>query len=174
MSCAHPPLVTASVNSFKTPADLAVARMEDGTKYGTDYELYCISGVVKLNDLAEHPHPTPGYHLGPDYAREMKSIEHRLREEKWDPTLQRNRLTARITSSTWMIIRRQEMAQLEDGRHYPMLVIPKDAVVNIERGAALLAILRSNTVSVAKWCIVDFLLCGKKRSASIKVSINRL
>jgi hypothetical protein len=173
MSSAHSPLVTDSVITTKTPADIALAMKEDGTKYGTDYERYCISGVVKLNDLAEHPHPIPGYHLGPDYAREMKSVEHRLREEKWNPTFKRNRLTARITSSTWMIIRRQDTVQLDDGRHYPTLVIPKDTVVNVERGAGLLAVLRSGTVSDAKWCIVDFLLCGKQRSASFRTSTNR-
>ncbi|KAH5619280.1 hypothetical protein HBI51_252640 [Parastagonospora nodorum] len=132
--------------------------IEDGTKYGTDHERYRISGVVRLGDLAEHPHPVPNYHLSPEYAREKTAVQHRLREEKWDPTLKRNRLTARLTSSTWMIILRKDNVQLGDGRHYPILAIPKGADVKIESGTALLAVLRSGTVSGANWCIVDFLL----------------
>jgi hypothetical protein len=164
MSSALPSLAIDSDNPNGRLVDIAVALMEDATKYGTDYERYRISGVVRLSDLAEHPHPIPDYHLSPDHAREKIAVQHRLREEKWDPTLYRNRLTARITSSTWMIIRRQDMVQLEDGRHYPTLVIPSDADIKIERGTALLAVLRSGTVFGAKWCIVDFLLCGKQRS----------
>ncbi|KAH7061032.1 hypothetical protein BKA63DRAFT_528546 [Paraphoma chrysanthemicola] len=133
--------------------------IEDGTKYGTDHERYRISGVVRLSDLAEHPHPIPDYHLSPEYIRKKTAVQHRLREEKWEPTLKRNRLTARISSSTWMIIVRQNSVQLGDGRHYPTLVIPKDADVKIESGTAILSVLRSGTVSSANWCIVDFLLC---------------
>jgi hypothetical protein len=157
--------------------------IEDGTKYGTDHERYRISGIVRLSDLAEHPHPILNYHLSPEYAREKAAVQHRLCVENWDPTLKRNRLTARITSSTWMSIVRQDNIQLEDGRHYPALVIPQDANVKIEKGAALLAVLRTSarnvsrlplrdgTTSGAKWCVVDFLLCGKQRSAVCRVNI---
>ncbi|KAH6514093.1 hypothetical protein HBI07_252560 [Parastagonospora nodorum] len=143
--------------------------IEDGTKYGTDHERYRISGVVRLGDLAEHPHPVPNYHLSPEYAREKTAVQHRLREEKWDPTLKRNRLTARLTSSTWMIILRKDNVQLGDGRHYPILAIPKGADVKIESGTALLAVLRSGTVSGANWCIVDFLLSGEQRASCFRV-----
>jgi hypothetical protein len=148
----------------------------DGTKYGTDHERYCISGIVKLGDLAEHPHPVPNYHLSPEYAREKTAIQHRLGEEEWKPTLKRNRLTAGLTSSGWMGIVRRDNVQLEDGRHYPMLEIPNDVHVKIEEGAALLAVLRSSvgdgsrlpssTGLGVKWCVVDFLLWGKQGLAA--------
>jgi hypothetical protein len=151
----------------------------DGTKYGTDHERYCISGIVRLSDIAEHPHPVPNYHLSPEYAREKTAIQYRLGGEEWEPTSKRNRLTAGLTSSGWMSILRRENVQLEDGRHYPILEIPKDVHVKIEKGAALLAVLRSSvgddsrlpssTGLGVKWCVVDFLLWGKQESAVCRV-----
>jgi hypothetical protein len=149
---------------------IAMAITVDGTRYGTDHERYCISGIVRLSDLAEHPHPIPRYHLSPEYAREKTAVQYRLRAEKWEPTLNRNRLTAGITSNEWMCILRRDNVRLEDGRHYPVLEIPKNVDVKIEKGTALLAVLRSSVndlpglSSSAKWCIVDFLLCGKQES----------
>jgi hypothetical protein len=158
---------------------LDIAMIVDGTKYGTDHERYCISGIVKLIDLAEHPHPVPNYHLSPEYAREKTAEQHRFDGEKWEPTLKRNRLTAGITSSGWMSIVRRNNVQLEDGRHYPILEIPKDIDVKIDKGAALLAVLRSSvgegsrlpatTELGVKWCVVDFLLWGKQGSAVYRV-----
>jgi hypothetical protein len=150
---------------------ISITMIEDGTKYGTEHEKYRISGVVMLSDLAEHPHPISNYHLSPRYNSEKIAIQNRLCAEEWRPTLERNRLTAKITSSTWVSIVRKDSIQLEDGRHYPRLVIPKEADVKIEKGAALLAVIRSSPVGIAnlsqastaggpKWCIVDFLLHG--------------
>jgi hypothetical protein len=124
--------------------DRVTAMIVDGTKYGTDHEQYCISSIIRLSDLAEHPHPVPNYHLSPEYAREKTAIQYRLGGEEWEPTLKRNRLTAGLTSSGWISILRRDNVQLEDSRHYPILEIWKDVHVKIEKGAALLVVLRSS------------------------------
>lgn len=148
---------------------------EDGTKYGTDFEKYCISGKVFLKELPEHPHPIPNYHLSATYAKEQKAEGLRFQQENWVPTMARNRLTAKVTTDTWMTISRRDHVLLEDGRCYPLLSIPKDTTLKIEKGAALLAVLRSqpgegslvgDSKREPRWCIVDFLLTGEPRMCS--------
>jgi hypothetical protein len=143
---------------------------EDGTKYGTDYERYRISGIVHLDNLADNLAQQP---LSPSFKRDQNAIKERLaREASWDPTLKRNRLTARITKDTWLRIARQPSVPLQDDREYPILVVPEKAEIVIDEGAALLTALKSrfvgslrgtlgNQPSSAGWCVVDFLVDGE-------------
>jgi hypothetical protein len=143
--------------------------LRDSTKFGTDYERYLISGIVYLHNLADG---SAQHRLSPSFRREQRAIGKRLAREKWDPTLTRNRLTARITTNAWLSIARRPNVPLQDGREYPVLVVPEDAEILIDEGAALLAVLRSrvpayscepwgNQMSSAAWCVVDFLVDGE-------------
>ena len=146
--------------------------IEDGTKYGTDHERYRISGIVLLEDLAEDPIVARNDYLSPDFLKDKSVIQQRITREGWDPTLERNRLTARVTTSTWVSIMRRLDVSLQDGRQYPVLVLPKNAEIHIDKGTALLAVLRTaaadwacepleGSLTGSKWCVVDFLLHGK-------------
>lgn len=140
------------------------------TKYGTDYEKYCISGIVHLNNL-----PNVRAQDHPSFRKDQRAIENRLARDEWDPTLERNRLTARITVSTWLSVARHPSVPLQDGREYPVLVIPGDAEIFIDKGEVLLAVLKYKAAhascepplgsqrSSAGWCVVDVLLDGKYR-----------
>ena len=146
--------------------------LEDGTKYGTDHERYRIPGIVMIDDLAEDPVVARNNHSSPDFLKDKSTIQQRLTREGWNPTLKRNRLTARLTTSTWVSMTRRPNVRLQDGRQYPVLVLPKTTDIHIDKGTVLLAVLRTTAADLAcerlegspmgsKWCVVDFLLDGK-------------
>lgn len=69
--------------------------------YGTDHERFSGLGIVLFDQLDEHPHPDPHYHLYPQTIKAKRAFVRRLKSGQCVPWSPECRLKAEASRETW-------------------------------------------------------------------------
>jgi hypothetical protein len=141
------------------------------TEYGTDYELYLGTGIVKISQLKPHHNPDPLYSESRICRLKKERLEDIFKHKICKPWLPENHIIAEITRAQWENKVTTEFKELKDGKVYPHYQFQGDSMISILKGVSRAEVTRTSMASgimhtfgpqepSERWWVVDFLQGG--------------